>query len=347
MYLPLKYASGMEEHLNIAIEDHAYEFAYIANTDLIYDYMFSPAFGNLKLNRENFGAFGLINELMADEKSIEGKPNSFIKKYMTKKQRYTEWREVLSMIRTAHKWCQNKIVYQIDPFFEKELIKTKGVKVPYSILKNLPYDCFFVEFAAGTLFADYVGFFVNVYILKSGELSIAINRITSDEVCYHNFLVSGDRFEGFGVKNEIIDEETYLVLDPDSICLDGVSEDTMKHNTNLEAEDLFICQFLLYLCSDKSDILLSEESRKTYKEPKVIKNKYSEIRKYEVGFKLGKAFKEFEEKEIKRYVSDGNGTPKRPHIRRAHWSTYHIGKGRTESVLRWINQIMIHEELGE
>lgn len=345
MYFPLKYASAMEEQLNGYVED---EFRYLSATDLIYDYMFSSAFGNPELDQKNFGAFGIINELIINDYKMTEMPNSFIKKGMNKTQRYTEWREMLSMVRVAHKWCQNKIVYQIDPVFEKELIKTTGtIKVPYSILKNLPFDCFYIEFGSGTLFSQYVGFFVNVYILRNGSLCLAINRMTSDEVCYHNFLIAGDCFKGFGVKNEIIDNETYLVFAPDDICLNEVSEDTMKHNVNLEAEDIFILQFILYLCSDKSDILLSEESRKTYKEPKVIKNKYSEIRKYEVGFKLGKAFKEFEEKEIKRYVSDGNGTPKRPHIRRAHWSTYHIGKGRTESVLRWINQIMIHEELGE
>ena len=28
-------------------------------------------------------------------------------------------------------------------------------------------------------------------------------------------------------------------------------------------------------------------------------------------------------------------------------STYHIGKGRTQSVLRWISQLIVHEDLME
>ena len=114
-------------------------------------------------------------------------------------------------------------------------------------------------------------------------------------------------------------------------------------------ENIFIMQFILYLCSEKNDIRISEESRKTYREPKVIKNKYSEIRKYEVGFQLGKLFREYNKKnsQIQNSENNGirNGSNKKPHIRRAHWSTYHIGKGRTETVLRWISQIIVHEEL--
>ncbi len=34
----------------------------------------------------------------------------------------------------------------------------------------------------------------------------------------------------------------------------------------------------------------------------------------------------------------------RPHIRRAHWHTYHVGTGRTRSRLKWLSPIPVNVE---
>ena len=42
------------------------------------------------------------------------------------------------------------------------------------------------------------------------------------------------------------------------------------------------------------------------------------------------------EKEIEKSSS------KRTHFRRPHWATYHVGKGRTETIVKWLDTILVN-----
>lgn len=50
---------------------------------------------------------------------------------------------------------------------------------------------------------------------------------------------------------------------------------------------MLIFQTVMYLASKKPDVSENEVTRKTYKPSKIIKNKFSEIQKWDVGVRYG------------------------------------------------------------
>ena len=91
---------------------------------------------------------------------------------------------------------------------------------------------------------------------------------------------------------------------------------------------IFIIQFLLYLSSKEPQITESELTKRTYKPYKVPKNKFSQVRKWDVELYYGEKLKLLEEKEKKTSEYKG-GTHKspRPHTRVAHCQGYWCGSG--------------------
>jgi hypothetical protein len=53
---------------------------------------------------------------------------------------------------------------------------------------------------------------------------------------------------------------------------------------------LFLLQFLMYLSSKEPDIVESPDTINTYKPSSSLKNKYSEVRKWDVGCRYGKKY---------------------------------------------------------
>lgn len=57
---------------------------------------------------------------------------------------------------------------------------------------------------------------------------------------------------------------------------------------------LFLLQFLMYLSSKEADIIESPETIKTYKPSSLVKNKYSEVRKWNVGCRYGEKIRSYQ-----------------------------------------------------
>ena len=83
----------------------------------------------------------------------------------------------------------------------------------------------------------------------------------------------------------------------------------------------------------------------------MIKDKYREIKKYICGEEISETLKVYRRKINTTKESSGNHTssgsiassPKRPHMRRAHWHHYRTGVGRANLILKWLPPMMIHE----
>ena len=77
----------------------------------------------------------------------------------------------------------------------------------------------------------------------------------------------------------------------------------------------------------------------------IVRNKYSEVRKWDVGCRYGAKIRNFEKREhnYQSGISDNsNQGTKRPHIRKAHWERYRIGKGRKEIITKWKEPIFVN-----
>ncbi|MCW8175309.1 AcrVA2 family anti-CRISPR protein [Verminephrobacter aporrectodeae] len=102
---------------------------------------------------------------------------------------------------------------------------------------------------------------------------------------------------------------------------------------------------LLYLCSEQPDILNWEPEQPQFKylgkKRRWLASK--NVREWDVGLRLGAALKSARERSAATDGATSNGTPARPHVRRAHWHSYWIGKRGEQSIsLRWLPPIPVN-----
>jgi hypothetical protein len=103
---------------------------------------------------------------------------------------------------------------------------------------------------------------------------------------------------------------------------------------------------LLYLCSEQPDISNWKPQQPQFK---YLGNKrrwlaIKNIREWEVGLRIGAALKSERERLENHDVNvTGNGSTARPHIRRAHWHSYWVGKRGEQTIsLRWLPPIPVN-----
>lgn len=109
-------------------------------------------------------------------------------------------------------------------------------------------------------------------------------------------------------------------------------------------------QLVLYLCASNADIEENPEQSKIYRfNNGIIKDKYREIKIYDVGYKLFDEIDTLEEVEKgPRKQSNSVGTSKSPHIRKAHWHHYWVGKENEKSkILKWLHPMFINPQKGK
>lgn len=117
--------------------------------------------------------------------------------------------------------------------------------------------------------------------------------------------------------------------------------------TNGDSDLLRLLLFLmLYVASEEPDLHLSEETKKYYKPTEKVKN--TSVKVQDVGYhymieKKRRAEERSAKAESQAIVGKA-GTPKRPHMRKGHFSIYHVGIGRRDIVTRWIAPIMVHAD---
>ena len=113
-----------------------------------------------------------------------------------------------------------------------------------------------------------------------------------------------------------------------------------------------IFQIMSFIAIDASDVNENTTTKSTYrphKEGSRIKNKFSEIRMWDVGIRYGKAIrvakqeykKHIEREKENNSVESKDRKPVRPHIRRAHWHKYHVGKDRKEIKTLWLAPVYV------
>ena len=111
---------------------------------------------------------------------------------------------------------------------------------------------------------------------------------------------------------------------------------------------LFLLQFLMYLSSKEADVIESSETIKTYKPSSLVKNKYSEVRKWNVGCRYGEKIRSYQKNKMQQYEnSESSQNGKRPHIRKAHWERYHVGEGRKDIITKWKEPVFVNGDFND
>lgn len=247
-------------------------------------------------------------------------------------------------------WKYNKVVYEPDYDFSQALLCTNKLRVYPNMIKHIPFETFYLDFSKNALF-DYLVFFVQVKIYDTGAIRVVSLPTEKD---YSNIPVYDYEHEPtayadvFWIKPDNYNVENGILYFDFDLCKDLMwttdSYRTQWFIGGVSNYRLFILQFLMYLSSKEPDIIESLDTINTYKPSRSLKNKYSQVRKWDVGCRYGEKIRCFEKSKIQQYEYNDNSSQssKRPHIRRAHWERYHIGKGRKEIITKWKEPVFIN-----
>lgn len=244
--------------------------------------------------------------------------------------------ELFSSYLMPNKWAANKQVYKFDSELELALADSEEIKLPVRILDRLPYQTFYLEFSEDGIFRkNFHGAFINIIRKENGYL-LYTERVKEDgRVMFGKAaLVPNDNEDGIFIfdKNDFSCDESDRNVDWTEFCF-------------------YMLNALLYLCADNAEIQESSVTKNTYHPSGRIKNRFSEIRQWECGYRYGSEIRSQKKQKkssdnCKGQTSELNICVKRSlpaHTRRAHWHHYWTGSrnGERKLILHWIPPVYV------
>lgn len=293
------------------------------------------------------------------------------------KERQTEWKDVLSTNIVLSMWSQFKMVYKIDNDFFHEIKQTENIITSKETFDKLPFKCFFIDLTEVDNIANFKGawvyitkdsidgkevYGVNIYMVQNDNFTFftyySWYKFTDEEpeIEWHSDDLPKSDFiaRTFVGEDDLMTKDIRSLLDnPTDFTKDGLIDVTLDMRDEYDPrEDIVITifQIMSFIAIDASDVRENATTKSTYKPHKEgsrIKNKFSEIRMWDVGVQYGKAIR-VAKQEYKKHIERENGSiqtkdrkPVRPHIRRAHWHKYRVGEGRKETKTLWLAPVYV------
>ena len=122
-----------------------------------------------------------------------------------------------------------------------------------------------------------------------------------------------------------------------------------EERTQLINETLILLQ---YLCAINAEIQPSPTQKTIFRRDASVKDKYREIRQWDVGIRTGAALRGAREENSsaeERIINSGNGLPMKPHVRRAHWHHFWVGHrddpDKRKLIVKWLPPIPVNVEI--
>lgn len=244
-------------------------------------------------------------------------------------------------------WRQSKEVYVIDEDLKNLLFEQENdLDIPTDILLHLPYPCFYVELP-NTYFrkAKIHGFFVTLeYDVNNGdrELKPVFICENGDVFSYSIHIDCNSISESVDLLNRQALENSNGDLKYKELALRGIQE---SEETKIFLKQ--ILQVIFYILAQNAEITPNSEQALVTKRGKTIKDKYSEIRKWDVGVRIGAAIRQQKIRDAQEQndkAQSEHNSP-RPHMRRAHWHHFWTGpKNKPEErklILKWLSPIAV------
>lgn len=238
-----------------------------------------------------------------------------------------------ALVHTGVCWRYSRSTFAFDDGLKKSLLEMElGGKIPRDILFRLPHYCCYIEVNMPTNDLTLCGFFVTLEDDKTNgraELRILAALKAEQQTFYL---------------------PVFLHLTSDSIeeCLEGFYREIERqgaphgvdvrgtHAPRLQAVADLALRFVLYICASNADIRLVEgRDPKRSLEQKSVKGGVRIFPPAPSFFVVGKTVGESLRTAREKAQTQG-GWNVAPHIRRAHWHTFRVGPGRTQSELKWL-----------
>lgn len=251
-------------------------------------------------------------------------------------------------------WRREKRVYRFDPDLANEVIATADdLVIPAEILYQMPSSCMYLQFPQTSGSPSIDGFFAWVEIdpeNKRRELRIMYLDADGEPVTqYIVHLIPG------GTINDGLDAAIKEIRRNADSASPEILERLIAFHSESRKYTVEAVQLILYACAANADMRENEEQKRVYKPGAKVVDKFREVRKWDVGDRIGEQIRiirgkkpgTHEHDETERAATGTRQYKNRPHVRRAHWAHYHVGEGRTKLVLKWINTIFVNAEDGE
>lgn len=272
----------------------------------------------------------------------------------------TEWKDVFVFLSIIGYWRENKQVYVFDPDFARELGRTEQLRIYPELMRRLPYRTFFIDLSGDPAFHPFDGMFVYVQVDPDNGMHIIIYRTVHDlffsSISYFHPSsgVSENDVFYYVYDRKLLPEIPELEVSrqvQDYSRAKGLNYPDKVDNGCFQDCWSFLMQALMYLASQKPDISENPATRKAYRPSHTVRDKFSEVRKWDVGVVYGKKVRLLSgngqgdgSKEPVTGAQDRERThrkPPRPHSRCAHWQRYRTGHGRQNIEIRWIEPTFV------
>lgn len=244
----------------------------------------------------------------------------------------------LQMLAALSGWRMGRSVYRFDPALAAALLATplEG-RVPVETLYRLPEWCVYIE--APLSWPESVeGFFAH--------LEHDVNTSRSELRLLYDFKDASPVAIALHMHGESIEEMMDLFIDESNRQgelkgrpVSPLTGHAKEYADNMRVQDCL--NLILYLCADEADF--GGEERPSRPQPVKTKKGWrlfpaENLRVWMVGKTLGDQLRAAQTGE--REQEEERNSP-RPHLRRAHWHSYWVGKGRTEIRVRWLHPILV------
>ena len=272
------------------------------------------------------------------------------------------WTEAKYLLPIVSAWRQHKEIFTFDPDFLDNLllgedaIYTAGASniITPQELESLPFPSFYVDAPIDSPIGKAAGFFFCynslaghngtdqlVFYFVNPDLADNVNQLDNTPMVLFNCAFQQITFDLHDEEPNTSVWECYQ-KDCFVVGFDSLSEEEKADKTQ-QQKDAFILlfralQIITYLASQFADVTENHQQKKVHKRTATIQDKPTEIRKWDVGIRMGGVIRaankqivphrevtvdKEESTEPEQHKATG---PKKPHSRRAHWQYYWYGK---------------------
>ncbi|MEI6336801.1 MAG: hypothetical protein WCS87_19765 [Methylococcaceae bacterium] len=241
-------------------------------------------------------------------------------------------------------WRAGKSLYLFDRTIYNSLISGGMTgNLPSEFLYNLPEWCVYVE-TPGNSFRDTTvyGFFAHLNLdLETNRHELCLVLDTPDGLC-STYLYIGNWTINKALRSAVEASDLHC-REVGLESFDFTDEDIEREAKEFEP---FVA-LVLYLCTKNAEI---EYKNKVPPKPIIKWSKKhgqqivapAKSRNLNVGVRIGAALRHAQQ--VIRPVNHTGGTHAQPipHVRTSHWHIYKTGKGRINSILKWLPPILVN-----
>lgn len=242
-------------------------------------------------------------------------------------------------------WRLHKVIFRFDPEFADEITRQDTVPgdIPAALLQHMPYPCVYIQDPPGVDQCEGVFVFLEWDHRYPDAMELRMHYLFSDQRIVQLFYQFTDDQETLAARFAANNEETFRKFAKDLPLQD--EKELARWRQCVENMPRHL-SMLVYLCSDEPDFSRTADVPRRRGRGAVKTAGYPD--RVEVGSYIGGVIrmgrKAAEGPEADEIGPSGSGSPKRPHMRRAHWHLYWSGEGRKVPRVKWISPVFIHGE---